>query len=293
LVRWRRCEGTESPTNRNALWGAIRGRLLGACQGSRRSTMFPLSIADEFTRVIRARTDWPTLKDALDLAARRMGFHYFAAIHHIDFAANPHAGLRLHNYPSDFVRRFDIEQRGPSDPIHRASHVTASGFRWRDVPDMIALTRRDTLILEEARACGIGEGYTKPAHIPGEARGSISFAVETGAEFPEDMIPCALFIGDLAFEAARRAARRFRTGPRLHFTDRELECIVLVGRGATDRQIAQALGVRPSTVIEHLRNARASCDLTARGVLPLRAMLEGFLCISDFFPGASPFLGMG
>lgn len=254
--------------------------------------MYSLPIVDDFLQALRARSDQAGLRDALRIATEQMGFQYFAAVHHVDFSEQGAGSIRLHNYPASIVSRFHAERRGPSDPIHRASHLTSKGFRWRDVADMIALTRQDRAIIREARLSGVGDGFTKPANVPGEARGSISFAVATDRMFPEQMIYCANILGDLAFDAARLAARGGRPASLPSVTDRQLECILWVGRGETDRQIADRLGVQRSTVIEHLRNARLVWDVRGRGVLPLRALLAGALCIGDFFPDSSPLVGM-
>ena len=76
--------------------------------------------------------------------------------------------IRLDNYPSDWVDYFDEARLGPSDPVHRASHLTSVGFAWSQLPELIQLTPRDHEILEHAGRRGIGDGFTVPAHVPGD-----------------------------------------------------------------------------------------------------------------------------
>src|SRR3546814_3395150 len=94
--------------------------------------------------------------------------------------SGPHASMRLHNYHENWVDYFDGNRLAVSDPVHRASHVTSVGFTWRELPQLIAMTPSDRMILALAREEGLGEGFTVPAHVPGEARGSCSFACPTG-----------------------------------------------------------------------------------------------------------------
>ena len=54
-----------------------------------------------------------------------------------------------------------------------------------------------------------------------------------------------------------------------------------VGRGKTDAEIAQILGLSENTVVEHLKNARHRYNAAARAVLPVRALYDGALSFAD------------
>ena len=58
-----------------------------------------------------------------------------------------------------------------------------------------------------------------------------------------------------------------------------------VGRGKTDAQIGQILGLSPGTVVEHLRHARERYNAASRAVLPLRALYDGALSFADVLLG--------
>ena len=102
----------------------------------------------------------------------RMGFTHFALVHHVNVQTPGGSAIRLVDYPSDWVEIFEERKLYASDPIHRASQRTAAGFEWRDVERLITLTERDRAVLAAAQAVGVGEGFTIPAHIPGEVNGS-------------------------------------------------------------------------------------------------------------------------
>src|SRR3546814_4718977 len=67
-----------------------------------------------------------------------------------------------------------------SDPVHRASQRSRAGFLWHDMRRYDAPRPGDETILAEAERHGIGDGLTVPAHIPGDAHGSVSFAWRPG-----------------------------------------------------------------------------------------------------------------
>lgn len=224
---------------------------------------------------------WETLEERLEQVCRALGCSYFALTHHVDFADDCVPGIRLHNYPRSWAEWFDARGLGASDPVHRASHVTAAGFSWREVERLVTLTELDRTVLDRASAHGIGDGVTIPAHVPGELRGSCSFAVKVGDSLDTATLPFAQVAGCFAFEAARRLAERTPATSLVHLTQRQLECVLWVARGKTDGEIAQILRVSKTTIIEHLRNARDRCDAPTRATLAVRALFEGAISFSD------------
>src|SRR3546814_14035389 len=72
------------------------------------------------------------------------------------------------------------------------------------MPGMIPLTAEDRRVLALGREQGIGDGFTVPANVPGEALGSCSFANEAGRPMRDEMLTLAQLAGAFAFEGARR-----------------------------------------------------------------------------------------
>jgi LuxR family quorum-sensing system transcriptional regulator CciR len=228
--------------------------------------------ADELGRVLRAIT--------LDL-----GFQYFAVTHHVDVIAAGESAIRLHNYPAQWADYYDAQALGVSDPVHRASHVTSVGFRWSQMPRMIPLTAHDRRILALGREQGIGEGFTVPANVPGEANGSCSFASEAGRPIQEAMLPIAQLAGAFAFEAARRLwsgrGKRDEQAPQL--TDRQRDCVLWVARGKGDWEIARILGVSEETVARHIKQACERYGVNKRTLLAILTLFDGTLSFTDLF----------
>ena len=243
-----------------------------------------LFVAESFELAIRDILSLRDLSDALAECAQAMGFRYFALTHHVDFAIEGGSALRLHNYPSFWEEWFDERALGRFDPIHRASHVVSNGFCWSEVPNLIQLTKGDKAILAEAADKGIGDGFTVPAHVPGEYNGSCSFAVGAGQFFPREVAMIAQLVGGLAFEAARRISQPRRAVTHgLPMTDRQRDCVLWAARGKTDWEIAQILGVSHETVIQHLKHARERYGVQNRAHLAVMALFDGSICFSDIF----------
>jgi LuxR family quorum-sensing system transcriptional regulator CciR len=238
---------------------------------------------DAFVRDVSEITSEAELAEALDDICRQLGFRYFALTHHVDIRRAPQPAIRLHNYPAGWVDFFDENSLGPSDPVHRASHLTSVGFAWSRLPQLIQLTPRDREILDLAGLSGIGEGFTVPAHVPGESNGSCSFATHRGQPLREEHLPVAQLAGAFAFEAARRLARmRAGTSPKpRRLTERQRDCVLWAARGKSDWEIARILGISHETVIRHLKEARERYSVSKRTMLAVSALFDGTISFID------------
>lgn len=221
------------------------------------------------------------LADLLDELTRDLGFRYFALTHHVD-PRKTSAAIRIHNYPPGWEQWFDDQGLGKTDPVHRASHMTSVGFVWSSLDQFIVLTNVDREVLKAAHAAGIGEGFTVPAHVPGEAYGSCSFATEIGVPLRAERLALAQLAGAFAFEAARRIQRlRVPASPAPRLTERQCECLTWAARGKSDREIARILGVRHETVVEHLKLARGRYGVPKRTLLAVHALFDGSIAFPD------------
>jgi LuxR family quorum-sensing system transcriptional regulator CciR len=235
---------------------------------------------DAFVREVRELETEEALAGALADVSNDLGFRYFALTHHVDVRLS-RAAIRIHNYPAAWAQWFDAQALGATDPVHRATNVTSVGFAWSQLPEMIAMTDKDRLVLELARRQGIGEGFTVPAHVPGEAHGSCSFACATGDSFSEQHLSLLQLVGAFAFEAARRMRRSRFAASTVQLTDRQRECVLWAARGKSDWEIGRILGISEQTVIEHLKHARERYGVSKRTLLAVHALFEGTIGFLD------------
>lgn len=243
-------------------------------------------VAMQFMRIVEQVRTVDDLSIAMQAVTAQLGFQYFALTHHVDILAAAGTAIRLHNYPVKWADYYDRNALGVSDPVHRASHVTSVGFRWSRMAEMIPLTAEDRRVLAMGSAQGIGDGFTVPAHVPGEARGSCSFASETGRPVDVELLPMAQLAGAFAFEGARRlwsVRGQVLTPPPPMLTDRQRDCLLWAARGKTDWEIGRILGVTEETVARHIKQACARYGVSKRTLLAIRALFDGTLTFADIF----------
>lgn len=108
---------------------------------------------------------------------RKLRFHFFALIHHVDLRYPLSNVVHFDNYPAVWSEHFILNGLYVDDPVLHASTRSAIGFARAAVPDMVRLTTRRRRILERAAREGIGPDFTVPSNMPGERHASCSFAV--------------------------------------------------------------------------------------------------------------------
>ena len=244
------------------------------------------SIIVKYTKLVNAATTADDLSAALHEICGELGFQYFALTHHVDIRYAGGRAIRLHNYPNKWADFYDEKALGVSDPVHRTSHTTRSGFLWSTIPDRIPLTRQDRQMLWWGSEQGIGDGFTVPANVPGEARGSCSFAIEAGRPMPAEALPLAELLGGYAFDVARTiwGVRSLRVDPPPRLTDRQRDCVLWAGRGKGDWEISRILDVSEETVARHIRHGCYRYGVHKRASLFIRTIADGTLTLDDFLP---------
>jgi hypothetical protein len=74
---------------------------------------------------------------------REIGFRYFALIHHDDLRGQPSNRVKLLDYPAAVEDRLIGQGVWRRDPVIRGCIFAQGAFRWSELPDIIAMDRRD------------------------------------------------------------------------------------------------------------------------------------------------------
>lgn len=235
-----------------------------------------LSLTDTVVRAIRSVTVTGDLLTIMGVVSRELGFRYFALAHH-DNSADAAANLvRLFHYPAAIIDRLVGQGLYRRDPVVRACVHAGTAFLWSDLPNMLKLDGGDRERLAFADREGLNEGITVPFVLLGDAVGSCTFAGTARPERSSINLGAAQMIGVFAFQAARRligAAPPLTRPPRLH--PRPRDCVILAGRGYSNKEIARALAITPRTVDGYLTEARRLFGAHDRTELVIAAVLTG------------------
>jgi LuxR family quorum-sensing system transcriptional regulator CciR len=238
-------------------------------------------LTDQFSDAADSCGDLQQLRTLVGEATRELGFHYFALLDHSSLTGSP--GVRLDNYPAEWVAELLSRGYVADDPVHLASRRTNVAFGWCELGNLIRLEQRHRRILARSRRFGLGPGVTVPANVPGEPSASCSFAVRAGFDVPAARLSCAELIGAHALCAARRL-RPTPLPARPHLSRRELQCLRLVALGKTDWEIARILGLSPHTAHQYVRRARAAYDTVSRTQLVVYGLRDAWISFDEAIP---------
>jgi DNA-binding CsgD family transcriptional regulator len=142
-----------------------------------------------------------------------------------------------------------------------------SGYHRGRVPDDVAVPAR--LLAAADVWCALASARPhRPAHPPGTARDTLAAAVEGGA-LERTAVDAVLAVA----EQAPLPPRRWPSG----LTDREVEVLGLLSRGAADKQIAADLGITAKTVAHHVQHVYDKIGVRSRAGATLFAVEHGLV----------------
>lgn len=161
-------------------------------------------LAQQYTPRLTDARHLHTLPEILVVVSLEMGCNFFVLSHHVDVFAPPDSGIRLHNCPDDSSVWFDERRLGVTDPIHRASHLTARGFCSHEVPQIIRLSQSE-------ERCSSTRGFTGSATdirfrriFLAKGRGPVRLRPLQECRYLTTTSTLPPWVGLFAFEDARR-----------------------------------------------------------------------------------------
>jgi len=232
--------------------------------------------------VLRAASDVDVLESLMQLFSRELGFRYYALVDHEDISPVNAGRVDIKDYPEAIVEKLFGQRQYRRDPVMRGCLFAGGAFLWSDLNEIIELDGRDHVSFEQGAREGLVEGITVPYTRLGRCMGSCTFAGTISSERAVRYLGAAQTVGIFAFQAARRLVApptRAALAPRLH--PRPRDCVILAGRGCSNKEIARALSLTPRTVDGYLSEARHLFGAHDRTELVISAVLAGEIGVHE------------
>ncbi|GAB4152783.1 MAG: LuxR family transcriptional regulator [Sphingomonadales bacterium] len=220
------------------------------------------------------------LREHVSRLLNTLGFNHFACVSHVDRAFRPDGAADLHNYPKPWEAHFTENHLEKIDPVQRYARRTILPFHWNDHKFLQTMKREQLLILQEATAFGLANGYTVPLHGPGQY--SASFSVSPGKnKIAPSAFQAVHLIAPFVYEKARRLAKPQK--PKginsKQLSPRELQCLELAARGKSDWVISELLSLSENTVHSYFESAKKRLGVATRTQAIVRAMYDAQISI--------------
>lgn len=240
-------------------------------------TLKCLALADSVIRALRNTTAPSELATLMEAVTHEMGCMHYALIHHDDLSERRPDRVNIKDYPDAVAERLIGQRRYRRDPIIRGCIFADGAFLWSDLHRIIRLDRQDRASFDFGMREGLNEGITIPCVRLGECMGSCTFAGMRRPGLATRYLGPAQMIGIFAFQAARRllSCQDMSPAPPPRLHPRPRDCVVLAGRGLSNKEIARALALAPRTVDGYLTEARRLFGAHDRTELVVSAVLAG------------------
>ncbi|WP_076729824.1 LuxR family transcriptional regulator [Methylobacterium radiotolerans] len=186
----------------------------------------------------------------------------------------------LSGWPIEWQQRYQAERFVHIDPVIRHIRHSIDPFLWREALEAPG-RHEGQIVLEEARAFGLVEGFCVPLHQVGGGESGLSFGGERLAP-SEDERAALHLIGIYALSAARAILRRTadaddKLPTPAHLTDREVECLKWSASGKTAWEISVILSISRRTVEQYLASAARKLDAVSRVQSVAEALRRGII----------------
>ena len=183
-------------------------------------------------------------------------------------AENGEEAVELAGRASPDVVVLDVEM-----PVMGASEAMDRLLRLSPPPRIVMVTMHDDpRLVREFLARGASAYLVKSASLE-ELLTAVRTAAEVPAEAHDENVVMVV-----PREALQQAERATEEGG---LSARELEILLLVARGLSNRQISHALRVAEATVKRHLANLYPKMGVGSRGEATKKALSEGWISARD------------
>lgn len=206
----------------------------------------------------------------------RCGIDTFAA-GEIDLRHRARSVFHVLDWPEDWRRYYFGSGLVNRDPLLSALEKRTGPFTWSELRADRTLPRLGTEALERAAEAGWTDGLVVPIPRGGQRVGIVSIVARKGpiSQMQKLLLPplCICFHVRLRGMVAGHDL----PVPPAGLTGRELDCLPLVSKGYSDREIAAALNISVSTAHEHVENARKRFEAANRAELVAAAVSLGVI----------------
>lgn len=166
------------------------------------------------------------------------------------------------------------------DPVIICLAYYKEPFTWSDLGRDRLLLQVGLEALDRVRKHGWSDGLIVPIPRGGTRYGLVSLVAEAPHIISEAEKSLIALLAVCFHERVRALApKQGFPLPPAGLTEREVQCLSLIARGYSDREVGQELGIAPSTAHEHFENGKRKLDVSSRAEAVAVAVSLGIITI--------------
>ncbi len=178
------------------------------------------------------------------------------------------------SYPMDWVEHYFDNGYQDVDPATRFARIAGRAFRWDEVPAAQKLSRKQKLVLEEAKSAGLHNGASVPLYGPG---GGVAVVAMARSNNSREQVALPTLAAICAIFHANYASLGETPPPDLKLAPRERECLHWVAQGKSSWDIGTILNISEHSVHSYIRSALVKLGASSRVAGVVKAMRLGLI----------------
>ena len=229
-----------------------------------------------FNTELRRRTTVSGCADLFREAIALFGFDTFAC-GEIDLDDRDRCVFYIIDWPDAWRQFYLTSGLVEHDPVVDALRHRTEPFTWSDLRADRTFPRLGAEGIERAAGYGWVEGLVVPVSRGENKVGLVSLVGHRRGVDPADVAFLCLISVCLHGHVRTLLGKDGFAAPPAGLTARELDCLKLVAKGRSDREIAQALSIAVSTAHEHVENAKRKLNTGSRAETVASAAALGII----------------
>lgn len=184
------------------------------------------------------------------------------------------------SYPDEWKGRYMGRSYQLRDPVIEVARRARAPFRWGHGEFLSRFSKAQRLVFHEARAFGIAEGWSAPVHGPDGEAAVFSLVSDDRRALEDAVFGAAAQIQLFAvrYHDAMMETGGVRGEPAAgEVSAREREALHWTAEGLTTEATAERLGLTPSAVNYHLRNACRKLGASSKQHAAIKALRAGLI----------------
>lgn len=234
------------------------------------------TVAEQCLKVEGARSE-STVRDALKVAAAAFGATFYLFGIRTGRSVRPPQQIVISDYPKAWRKYYDDNGAHAFDPVINKAFQFEGTFRW----DGLHHDERQMALRRESVRNGMEYGFSCSDRGADGSMAILSFCgnhpIAPDLALWEQVSDSAVLLASVTNKAVTKiiAARTRAFGEAL--SEAERKSLQLVAGGATAKQVAHALGVKPRTVRYYLDRAAEKLGARSRKEAVIKAVADGII----------------
>ncbi len=222
-----------------------------------------------------AKADTPEeVRQQFIAAAADCGFDSIAC-GEIDLQDRRRSAFFINTWPKAWFDYYQREAVHEFDPILARVRKQTGAFAWSDIA---ARSQRELQLFEKIKQFGWVDGLAISLKRTSNFIALISLTSKQVVPKGDARALIVLYF-TLAYEKYRALSDGTKVLNRAGLTKREVECLGLIAKGATDPDIARRLGIAATTVHEYVESAKKKLDCRTRAQMIAVSVKIGLISV--------------